>query len=90
MVGGKFGKHQTTISRQIKKLGIINYACEKTPKYNKETALKAKKRRRKLVNLLYKSRLEVITDDEKYFCFDDDNMPGRARFYTNDKRTMFI
>ena len=24
-------------------------------------------------------------DDEKYFCFDGDNMPSIARFYTNDK-----
>ena len=24
-------------------------------------------------------------DDEKYFCFDGDNMPGSARYYTNDK-----
>ena len=24
-------------------------------------------------------------DDEKYVCFDGDNMPGSARCYTNDK-----
>ena len=24
-------------------------------------------------------------DDKKYFCFDGDNMPGRARYYKNDK-----
>ena len=24
-------------------------------------------------------------DDEKYFCFDGDNMPGSARYYKNDK-----
>ena len=23
-------------------------------------------------------------DDEKYFCFDFDNIPGSARYYTND------
>ena len=81
----KFEKHQTTISRQIKKLGISNYAREKTQKYNEETALRAKKRSRRLVNHLYKSKAEVIMDDEKYFCFDGDNMPGSARYYTNDK-----
>ena len=51
-LGGKFDKHQTTISRQIKKLGISNYAREKTPKYNEETALKAKKRSHLVANLL--------------------------------------
>ena len=55
-LGGKFDKHQTTISRQIKKLGII----KKTPKYPEEQAVKAKKRSRKLVNLLYQSKAEII------------------------------
>ena len=41
---GKFEKHQTTISRQIKILGISNFAREKTPKYDEETALRAKKK----------------------------------------------
>ena len=82
-MSGKFDKHQTTISRQIKKLGIINYAREKTPKYSEEPALKAKKRSRKQVNHLYKSRAEVFMVDEKYFFFDGDNMPGSTRYYTN-------
>ena len=25
-------------------------------------------------------------DDEKYFCFDGDKMPGSARDYSNDKK----
>ena len=29
--------------------------------------------------------MEVITDDEKYFCFQGDYMPGSARYYTSDK-----
>ena len=79
-LGGKFDKHQTTLSREIYtnrqiKKGINNYAREKTPKYYEKSALKAQKRSRKLVNLLYKSRAEVIMDDGKYFCFDG----GRAR-----------
>ena len=66
----KFNKHFTTKSRQIKKIGINNYPRELTPKHTEESALKAKKRSRKLVNLLYRSGAEVIMDDEKYFCFD--------------------
>ena len=53
---------------------------------NEETSLKAKKRSRKLVNLLYKSRAEVIMDDAKYFCFDGYNIPGSARYYTMLRR----
>ena len=74
-----------TIGRQIKKLGIEDYAREKTPKYTEEQAVKAKKRSRKLVNLLYQSKAEIIMDDEKYFCLNGDNMTGSARYYTDDK-----
>ena len=78
-----------TIGRQIKKLGIEDYASEKTPKYTEEQAVKAKKRSRKLVNLLYQSKAEIIIDDEKYFCLNGDNMPGSARYYTDDESKMF-
>jgi hypothetical protein len=84
-LGYKFSKNQTTIGRQIQKLGINDYAREKTPKYTEENKLKAKKRCRKLVNLLYQSKAEIIMDDEKYFCLNGDNMPGSARYYTDDK-----
>ena len=32
----------------------------------------------------YKSRTGVIMDKEKWVCFDDDNMTGSARYFTND------
>ena len=51
--------------------------------------MKAKKRSRKLVKLLYKPRAEVIMDDEKYFCLDGDSMRGSGRYYTNDKAQCF-
>ena len=54
-LGSKFSKNQTSIGRQIQKIGINDYAREKTPKYTEENKLKAKKRCRKLVNLLYQS-----------------------------------
>ena len=55
-LGNKFNKHHMTIGSQIKKLAIEDYAREKTPKYTEEQAVKAKKRSRKLVNLLYQSK----------------------------------
>ena len=84
-LGNKFNKHHMTIGRQIKKLGIEDYAREKTPKYTEEQTVKAKKRSLKLVNLLYQSKAEMIMDEEKYFCLNGDNMPGSARYYTDDK-----
>jgi hypothetical protein len=85
LLGLKFQKHHRTIGRQIKKMKIKNYAREKTPKYTDLQALKAKKISRKLVNQLYKSNSPIIMDDEKYFTFDGDNMPGNKRYYTDDK-----
>ncbi len=39
----KFNKSQTTIGRQIKKLGISNNSRENTSKYAEENAIKSKK-----------------------------------------------
>ena len=61
--------------------------CEKTPKYTIEQQIKAKKRSRKLVNQLYNTKSLLVIDDEKYFCFAGDNMPGNSGYYTNNKKT---
>ena len=81
-LGNKFNKHHMTIGRQIKKLGIEDYAREKTPKYTEKQTVKAKNGSRKLVNLLYQSKAKIIMDDEKYFCLNGYKMPGSARYYT--------
>jgi len=47
-MGYKFNVNQSTINRQIKKLGIKNHAREKTLKHIEESSLKANKRRREL------------------------------------------
>ncbi|XP_065664690.1 uncharacterized protein LOC136086324 [Hydra vulgaris] len=60
---------------------------EKTPKYTIEQQIKAKKRSRKLVDQLYNTKLLLVIDDEKYFCFAGDNMPGNSGYYTNNKKT---
>ncbi|XP_065668006.1 uncharacterized protein LOC136088249 [Hydra vulgaris] len=60
---------------------------EKTPKYTIEQQIKAKKRSRKLVNQLYNTKSLLVIDDEKYFCFAGDSMPGNSGYYTNNKKT---
>ena len=60
---------------------------EKIPKYTIEQQIKAKKRR-ELVNQLYNMKSLLVIDDEKYFCFAGDNMPGNSGYYTNIKRNI--
>ncbi|XP_065665519.1 uncharacterized protein LOC136086945 [Hydra vulgaris] len=60
---------------------------EKTPKYTIEQQIKAKKRSRKLVKQLYNTKSLLVINDEKYFCFAGDNMPGNSGYYTNNKKT---
>ncbi|XP_065674162.1 uncharacterized protein LOC136091102 [Hydra vulgaris] len=60
---------------------------EKTPKFTIEQQIKAKKRSRKLVNQLYNTKSLLVINDEKYFCFAGDNMPGNSGYYTNNKKT---
>ena len=81
----KFNVNQATICRQLAKMNIKYRKREKTPKYNDEQRQRAQKRSRKLVNHLYKEQSVLILDDEKYFCFAGDEMPGNAGYYTNDK-----
>ncbi|XP_065654743.1 uncharacterized protein LOC136081360 [Hydra vulgaris] len=86
-IGIKFGVNQSTIGRQLKKMNIKYRKREKTPKYAIEQQIKAKKRSSKLVNQLYNTKSLLVIDDEKYFCFAGDNMPGNSGYYTNNKKT---
>ncbi|XP_065654663.1 uncharacterized protein LOC136081287 [Hydra vulgaris] len=86
-IGIKFGVNQLIIGRQLKKMNIKYRKGEKTLKYTIEQQIKAKKRSRKLVNQLYNTKSLLVIDDEKYFCFAGDNMPGNSGYYTNNKKT---
>ncbi|XP_065668056.1 uncharacterized protein LOC136088292 [Hydra vulgaris] len=86
-IGIKFDVNQSTIGRQLKKMNIKYRKREKTPKYTIEQQIKAKKKSRKLVNQLYNTKSLLVIDDEKYFCFAGDNMPGNSGYYTNNKNS---
>lgn len=83
----KFGVHHTTIGRQLAKMGISYRKREKTPKYNEKQQQKATELSKKLANHLYRSSCSVIIDDEKYFTFRGDHMPGNSGYYTDDKNS---
>lgn len=84
-LGRKFGVSQTTIGNQLLEMGISCFKREKTPKYTEKQAQKAKILSEKLANFLYRTSCSIIMDDEKYFCYNGDQMPGSAYYYTDNK-----
>lgn len=86
-LANKFNVTQQDISYQLSKMKIECRKREKTPKYSEQQQKIARKRSRKLVNLLYRENPLIIMDDEKYFTFTNDNLPANARYYTMDKDT---
>lgn len=81
----KFDVSQQAIGKKLTKMGIYYRKREKTPKYSEEKQLRAKKLSSKLYRQLVGSNSCIIIDDEKYFCFGGDNMPGNLGYYTDDK-----
>jgi transposase len=84
-LGRKFSVHHTTIGRELAKVGICYRKREKTPKYNTQQQEKAKVLCAKLANKLYRSNCSLILDDEKYFTFAGNNMPGNSGYYAKNK-----
>jgi len=85
-LGKQFECDHTTITRQLAKMNLTRLKHEKTQKYTLKQEEKAKKLSRKLVNQLYRENYSIIMDDEKYFTFSCNNMPGNDGYYTNDKQ----
>lgn len=65
---------------------IINE--KKTPKSSEDQQVRIRKLSRKLVNQLYKQKSAIVIDDEKYFTFSCDEMPGNTGYYTDNKETV--
>ena len=76
----KFDMDQSSICRKLSKMNIKYRKREKTPKYCAVQRVKAQKLARKLVYELYKSKAWLVMDDEKYFCWEGDLMPGNAGY----------
>jgi transposase len=86
----KFYVSRSCIQRNLNKLGLKYYKRQRAPKYNsKELAQipsKCRKLRRNLRQKGANHETFIIIDDEKYFTFSGDNMPGNAGFYSGNKR----
>ena len=85
-LGKKFGVHRTTVGRQLARMSVQYRKREKTPKYTPKQLQRAEELSRKLANNLYRTSVEVIMDDEKYFTFSGHNQPANAGYYSSDKR----
>ena len=81
----KLGVSRMNICRQLSKINISCYKCEKTYKYSEKQAEKAKNLCKNLANLLYRSSCCLILDDERYFTYDGSNFQGNDNYYSNDK-----
>jgi hypothetical protein len=80
----KFSVSHQTVLNNLKKIDLNYRKRQKTPKYTYAQLEKSKKLSRKLVNKLYAEDLIVIMDDEKYFGFSNDDIPGNSGFYTGN------
>ena len=85
LLGDKFGVNQTTIGRQLAKMGIPYCKREKIPKYSANQQQRVDELSGKLANNLYLSSVEVVMDDKKYFTLSGHNIPGNAGYYSSDK-----
>lgn len=81
----KFKMSQSSIHRNLSKLGLKYYKRQRAPKYNQKQLEQIPSKCRKLRRELTDRETFIIVDDEKYFTFSGDDMPGNAGFYTSDK-----
>lgn len=82
----KFKVSRSCIQRNLTKLGLKYYKRQRAPKYNPQQLEQIPSKCRKLRRKVIDHETFIIMDDEKYFSFSGDNMPGNAGFYSTDKQ----
>lgn len=80
----KYNVAPSTIHYNLKKMGLSYRKRQKVPKNTDQQLINSKKRCRSLVNFLYATKSAVVIDDEKYFTFSCDDLPGNSGFYTDN------
>ena len=86
-LASKFSVSRLCIRRNLKKLGLKYYKRQHAPKYNQQQLEHMPNKCRKLRRSSAKQEKFIVIDDEKYFTFSDDNIPGNAGFYSCNKQT---
>lgn len=82
----KFKVSQSCIKRNLNKLGLRYYKRQRAPKYTQQQLEQIPSKCRKLRREITNHETFIIIDDETYFTFSGDGMPGNAGFYSSDKR----
>ena len=66
-------------------MGIPYRKRDKTLKYSANQQQRVEELSGNLANNLYRSSVEVVMDDEKYFTLSGHKIPGNAGYYSSDK-----
>ena len=82
-----FSVHKSNEQKVLKKDGCKRYKKQKVPEWTEEKESRQKRCCRKLTRTEMKpsSSVKVVIDDESYFPFGHNEMPGNDKFYTKDK-----
>lgn len=83
-LAGKFGVSEFCIRYNLKKLDLKYRKRQRAPKYSLKQLEQIPKKSRKLRQKVLAGGKVVVMDDESYFTFSGDDMPGNAGFYTQD------
>lgn len=84
-LGSKFGVSHETIRKCLKEMNINYFKKKRAPKYTEKQLQEVPTRARRLNRLLSDQDIELVMDDEKYFCLSDQSVPSNRGFYSSDK-----
>lgn len=83
-IAPKFDVNISTISRQLKAMGITYRKRKRAPKYTDKQINEIPTRARRLNRALLEDDVELIMDDEKYFLLHNESIAANRGFYTSD------
>ncbi|CAF1522870.1 unnamed protein product, partial [Rotaria sp. Silwood1] len=83
----KFNVNFSTLSRNLKAMGIMYRKKKRAPKYTDKQLQEIPLRARRLYRTLLNDDFELILDDEKYFLLHNESVAANRGFYTSDPNT---
>ena len=84
----KYHLSQRTVGRHLKAMGVRYYRRQEVPKYTQKQITEVSQTAWRLLRHHLKPGISIIIDDEKYFEYGCDEIPGNAGYYTADNSTV--
>ena len=84
-LGSKFKVSHVTIRNCLKEMNINYFKKKKAPKYTEKQLQEVPTRASRLNEFLSDDDIELVMDDEKYFCLTDKSVPTNRGCYSSDK-----